>query len=315
MAQKYTSITAEHAAVVSVSFQSSQMGLTIGVHPRSQRATQAEHSRIALHDLFRQRLAEDDDLERRLRIVEDRMKLLATDTSSSKAPTSGADDDTIIPIHGHRSTLALRSISSLGRLTTRSFETSLASSWVYRRVQHREEDMSFNSSTVRRSAWSALSDMSLADFSVLSFVGLPVMVSELYNAQWYTGLSPEIALELTGRSPVPGYVSINRSADQTRAARIEANGTCGVIGNGSDPREPGLQSHLHDQRAGNRSPPSMANSDRTRAHVWTREKESDRMSSPVSQAPNDPDEGTLTYDVGISCVVSLTFVALGYLEF
>lgn len=45
--------------------------------------------------------------------------------------------------------------------------------------------MSFRSSLRRESAWSALTEISLAQISIISVIALPVERAELFNADWY----------------------------------------------------------------------------------------------------------------------------------
>ena len=68
---------------------------------------------------------------------------------------------------------------------SQEFEESLSASWVYRRCRNRDENLSFRISIIRPSAWSALSELSLADISVVSVLALPVQLQELVNHHWY----------------------------------------------------------------------------------------------------------------------------------
>lgn len=86
---------------------------------------------------------------------------------------------------------AMPNTDDFGRLEStqgplRDFEESLLSSWVYRRGQNREEDMSFDTLTYRTGAGSILSQITLADISIISVVALPLCISELNNGAHYT---------------------------------------------------------------------------------------------------------------------------------
>ena len=74
-------------------------------------------------------------------------------------------------------------------LNTRDFEQALQNSWVYKRNMNRRESMSFNSSITRDHAWSelskGLSELTLANLSIISVIALPVKASELTNSSWY----------------------------------------------------------------------------------------------------------------------------------
>ena len=57
--------------------------------------------------------------------------------------------------------------------------------------------MSFRSSVPRLSAWSVLSDMSLANISIISVMCLPVQFQELSNGSWYISGNPPTNSENT----------------------------------------------------------------------------------------------------------------------
>lgn len=138
-----------------------------------------------------ERLAKDRDMERRLEQVESHLRLQSTlsfqdNASIRSGATTDSDDLTIRPtmpaVNGPAST---DSIDSSGSLPIRDFEALLNSSWVYQRNEHRDETMSFHSSVLRLSAWSVLSDMSLANISIIAVMSLPVQLQELSNGHWY----------------------------------------------------------------------------------------------------------------------------------
>ena len=148
----------------------------------------AERSREALYLAVTQKLAEDRDLERRLELVENRLlhgvHSSVFDNNSIRSGTYSSDTLTVLPDSRFDAPLSLASTPHMS-VAGREFEDLLKASWVYRRTQEREENMSFRSSVCRQSAWSVLSDLSLADLSVLSVIALPISAEELYNGKWY----------------------------------------------------------------------------------------------------------------------------------
>jgi hypothetical protein len=146
----------------------------------------AEHNRQILHDTICDRLAKDKDMESRLQQVEQHLRLhsVASCRDDSSIRSDGSDVLTIRPSNSAAPSLDASSSSS--DLPVREFEALLNSSWVYRRNEHRDETMSFRSSVIRMSAWSALSDLSLANISIIAVMALPVQLQELTNGHWYT---------------------------------------------------------------------------------------------------------------------------------
>lgn len=115
-------------------------------------------------------------LERQL-LVADRASVLSTGSQDSET-------NTIVPGVQQEPTDYSSEFAD-GHYPNREFEQSLLASWVYRRNQHRDEDMSLRGSVCRMSCWSALSDLSMADISVLSVLALPISIDELHNGSWY----------------------------------------------------------------------------------------------------------------------------------
>jgi len=124
-----------------------------------------------------QKLADNQDLERRLGLVEAQLQQNTLgDSTTIRSDRSDGSDLTVRPIG--KGILDAYPIQH-------EFEQTLYASWVYRRNQNRRESMSIRSSVIRESAWSALSELSLAQISIISVIALPVQRSELFNAQWY----------------------------------------------------------------------------------------------------------------------------------
>ena len=81
-------------------------------------------------------------------------------------------------------------------LTDREFERLLLGTRVYSRVHNRQEDdITLYTGTVRTGRTSILSQVSLSDVSILSFVALPIQVSNLGNRDHYFKLSNKEPLE------------------------------------------------------------------------------------------------------------------------
>jgi hypothetical protein len=75
--------------------------------------------------------------------------------------------------------------SPFGSTYAFEFERDLESSRVYRKMTRNTTDASFRSSVVQSHAWTALSDVSLSDISVISVVALPISLEDLSNIYRY----------------------------------------------------------------------------------------------------------------------------------
>ncbi|CAJ0544356.1 Ff.00g035750.m01.CDS01 [Fusarium sp. VM40] len=75
----------------------------------------------------------------------------------------------------------------------RPFSIVLNSSWVYRRVKAYSLDLSLNSSKLQGRAWSMFSGVSLNDVSVISFIRLPLRLSDIPHDTWYCPIPREIS--------------------------------------------------------------------------------------------------------------------------
>lgn len=134
-------------------------------------------------------------MERRLELVEEQLQIQGNasicDRASIISSGTTGSDHTIRAGDSNNSSATLASNSSYQH----AFEELLNSSWVYRRNKNREEDMSMRSSVLRMSAWSVLSDMSLANISIIAVMSLPVQIQELSNGGWYSSDSHSLAPE------------------------------------------------------------------------------------------------------------------------
>ena len=139
-------------------------------------------------------------MERRLQLVEEQLCTQANASlyDNGSIRSSGSDGSDNLTIRGNAEPssmgLAATAVDETSRysLPQREFEELLNNSWVYRRNKSRDENMSFRSSVLRLSAWSVLSEMSLANISIIAVMALPVQIQELANGHWYTfGASQE----------------------------------------------------------------------------------------------------------------------------
>lgn len=103
----------------------------------------------------------------------------------------------------------------------RDFENTLNGTRVYRRAQADQCDVSFNESATRSHGWSALSDLSLTDVSVISVIALPITLDEINsigaNLTFAAILSPPSVV--TVLQPAPPL----RSRNSTLVRRSQAD--------------------------------------------------------------------------------------------
>jgi Leucine-rich repeat (LRR) protein len=135
---------------------------------------EAHDTSFTLQDKVDILLADNNELKQRMESFEHELTMLARNTRPTLDINRPGRE------HAH----ALRGASRLS-LSSQEFEDLLQQSWVYRRNEHREETMSFNSSVIRDYAWSELSKLTLAHLSIISVIALPVKASELADSSWY----------------------------------------------------------------------------------------------------------------------------------
>ena len=126
-----------------------------------------------------QKLAENRDLRRRLDVVEAKLRHIDPSLRDSVSVRSNDSDESTTTIRP-----AWNSTHGIGPLR-HEFEKAPYESWVYRRNRNRHESTSIHSPIIRLSAWSALSELSLAQISIVSVMALPVERSELFNVERY----------------------------------------------------------------------------------------------------------------------------------
>ncbi|CAF3465348.1 unnamed protein product [Fusarium graminearum] len=88
---------------------------------------------------------------------------------------------------------ASRSFHAPTYASKRSFSIILKKSWVYKRVRTYSLDLSLNSSTLQNRAWSMFSGVSLNDVSVISFIRLPLRLSDIPHDAWYCRAPREVS--------------------------------------------------------------------------------------------------------------------------
>lgn len=118
-----------------------------------------------MEHLVIKKASQDPDLARRLEYIETQICELQAQSESTR----------------HSARASLQELSSFDAFNARfrAFEQTLATSRVYKRVEHRSEVMSFSTSIPRHSVLSSLTKCSLGDVSVLSVVALPVCIPKL----------------------------------------------------------------------------------------------------------------------------------------
>lgn len=127
-------------------------------------------------------------MENRLRVVEQRLQLQlgASICDKSSVISANSDDSDDLTIRaGDPSRSGAAPMPSSSGVFQHAFEKLLYASWVYRRNVNREEDLSVRSSVLRSSAWSALSEISLANISIITVMALPIETQEVANSDWY----------------------------------------------------------------------------------------------------------------------------------
>jgi hypothetical protein len=98
--------------------------------------------------------------------------------------------------------------SSVATLRQSEFEKDLKASRPYRKATRDTVDYSFRSSIALSHAWSALSDLSLSDISVMSVIALPVLPSEICN--WYYYKGHEVSTNIPTQNQGPPTLDVVR---------------------------------------------------------------------------------------------------------
>ena len=187
---------------------------------------EAAGSHIELRRLIKSMLEANYYLCRRMNAIEEGAIVRACGCSSVRTATQDQDDaDTIRPSgEDHPVQEPDSPESDQFRF---AFENILEASRVYRKAHPNECDMSFRSSIARSRAWSSLSDLSLAQISIISVIALPVYPSDISNSEWYTfGDMLEVNIitnnEFEPDGPLPNDESKPEEPDTTPSEEAQA---------------------------------------------------------------------------------------------
>ena len=200
--------------------------LPLSVHSESDR--EAASSLGELKTIVERMLDANHDLCRRLDKVEAK-SIIGDCACSLKTTTEDTDDtETIKPAHGYPG-IADRSISHSQSFHF-EFESVLQASRVYSKANLSECDVSFKSSVVRSRAWSLLSDISLAQISIVSVIALPVYPNDISNRNCYIfGDIHEVINTSTCKEQPDTTQTVHTTSSQMPDA-ISTSGSIGQVG-------------------------------------------------------------------------------------
>lgn len=208
--------------------------LLVGVGVGSDSLLEAQRSREALDERVQARLAYPDDLARRVDVADEALAQHAICAISTDAKTeAGTVDHEQRPDEGAGPEAYTTSRPTSTQVPLRDFEESLMKSWVYRRGRDREEDMSFETFTLKTTAPSVLSQITLSQMSIVSVIALPLCIAELRNGGRYDGSSQDDSIgepnneEDAGRTLAPGPVllRLRMPADSRVSYQRQSNAT------------------------------------------------------------------------------------------
>jgi hypothetical protein len=158
-----------------------QMRHSVAHNENSASDSEASRSQDDLMACMVQMLNNNRDLAQRIENLETNLPSIRYTQSSRSSVTS---QQTVRPI-----TLSFIDDESdealLGLVGQFSFEEDLESSRPYRQARRDSVDFSFRSSIARSHAWTALSEISLSDISLIAVIALPVDIKEITNAHHY----------------------------------------------------------------------------------------------------------------------------------
>ena len=153
------------------------------MHMTSESDREATESQELLRSLIEQILVQNNDVSRRLNDME--LRSLRVDRASTlQTSTADLDDGSTIRLVSGVQRSSNQSLEKEGPRNL-AFEAALDDSMVYRRVRRNECDVSYRTSVATSHGWSQLSGFSLAQISSISVIALPILPTDLANAQWY----------------------------------------------------------------------------------------------------------------------------------
>lgn len=145
------------------------------------------------------------------------VRFLDDDVSTIRPPKmSGVEPASISHFHA-QSELTFDGVMQAGLHRTgvaEEFETILYETRVYQRAQSNQCDVSLSSSAVLTHAWSALSELSLSDVSVVSVVALPLSLENV------TSIGPNLTFSKILASYNPETTK-SREVERTNASSLE----------------------------------------------------------------------------------------------
>tara|TARA_R110002003_G_scaffold132_4_gene12389 strand:+ start:269 stop:1918 length:1650 start_codon:yes stop_codon:yes gene_type:complete len=202
-------------------------------------------------------LQSNRELSSRLAHLEDQLGTtmsLCTHRPGSLAPS----DDTIT-----RATILSRT-EHLNLLTNDTetirsfeFEKDLEALWVYQKMTRNTTDASFCTSLVRSHAWTALTEVSLSDISVISVVALPISLFELENPYHYEFRGQMTFSQLSTKPPPISDILGHQFSHQNEQEQVVA--TFRSFRCGSETAALSLHSMAFSQTPAFPNPRSLAN--------------------------------------------------------
>jgi hypothetical protein len=133
------------------------------------------------------------------------------------------------------------------------FEKDLEASWVYQKRTGNTTDASFCTSLVRSHAWTALTEISLSDISVISVVALPISLFELENASHYQLRGQTTFSQLSTKPPPISDILGHQFSQQDEQEQVVDTFRCG------GPRALSLHSMAFSLSPASPNPRSLAN--------------------------------------------------------
>jgi hypothetical protein len=148
-------------------------------------------------------LQNNDDLTSRLARIEHYLLSSHILRPARPASTIGTAHEDLTGLIGAPSGQRISPLTNTVSLQKFSFEHDLEASRPYRNVKRDTVDYSVRSSVVNSHAWSALSDISLSEISVLGVIRLPITSSEISNSHHYTHQDPLADSRMPRQSRTP----------------------------------------------------------------------------------------------------------------
>ncbi|CAO2652692.1 Nn.00g021030.m01.CDS01 [Neocucurbitaria sp. VM-36] len=149
---------------------------------------EADHDQQKLLSVTTALLESNLELTKRIAHLEEDFHTMVDSSKSTcrRASFSAIDTTASVPVNSILEDLRNKPSSMPTEATrTSQYESDLDASRVYRKVRRITSLLSFRSSVALTHAWTALSDVSLSDISVISVVALPLTRDEIDNQHHY----------------------------------------------------------------------------------------------------------------------------------